>query len=685
MRLRSMLFRAPSSRAPSSGAPSTGSRSSRGAGRLISRALLVLAAALLVAAGAVGQVRGTTQLIGVDEITPGMRGYGLTVFRGTTPTRFDVEVIDVLHNFRPDQDLILIRTDHPILDSAHVVAGMSGSPIYLDGRLAGAYAYGWPFSRDPVAGVTPMANMLAELRRPVRIDAFPGAQPLARVGAAPRPTSAAAPTSRASLAGLAPFIGQEPVTATTALDAHAARLGVGPDASRSTMQPAATPLLVGGLDDNVVRMLEEQLGAFGLMVLQAGGGGSREPAPGTPTRFTDGGAVGVQLVRGDVAATAIGTVTHVDGDRSVAFGHPMLNAGQSGLPTAIARVLHVLSSDQRSFKIGEPVRSMGTLVHDRQSGIVVDSSLRAATVPVRLRIHGVPDAPRTEWNFEVASHRVLTPVLLNAAITNALSATASDSADVMFEATSRVFVSGRQEPHEVTDAGYSRMGAANAMALSQLRVFTLLEATYGNPFEEARAERVEVDLSVRFARDTLRILDASVAQREVDPGSTVAVRVITRRYGQPEEVRVVPVDIPERLAGQSVEVFVQGGGAVAMQHAQSRNLDDLLEAVHERYSNESMIVSLETSARGLRFAGHVVSHLPASALDTLQLRNDGDRTRPYVTFDRHEIPLDQVVSGAARVELVVRDVATSTARSSAPTPSARRPARRPSPLRTPTP
>ena len=152
--------------------------------RLLSGLCFVLSLTLLGAAIALS----TPGFIHVDEIKPGMKGYGLSVFRGTEPERFDVEVIDVLDNFRPDQDLILIRTPHPLLDRARGVAGMSGSPIYLDGRLAGAYAYGWSYGTDPVVGVTPIANMLAELERPVRLEMFPGAKPLPGCrGARPNP------------------------------------------------------------------------------------------------------------------------------------------------------------------------------------------------------------------------------------------------------------------------------------------------------------------------------------------------------------------------------------------------------------------------------------------------------------------------------------------------------------------
>lgn len=619
--------------------------------RLRQALILVAFAAILVSAGAVGQTRSPGPYIGVDEITPGMRGYGLTVFRGTRPERFDVEVIDVLHNFRPDQDLILVRTEHPILEQALVVAGMSGSPIYFDGRLAGAYAYGWPYTRDPVAGVTPIRNMVTEMRRAVRATPFP-APALPPRGR--RPTAALTPPGP-SLAGLPPYLGG-PVQATTALEAHAARLGIqrGQPASSATLQPAATPLMVGGMGEGVVRMLEEQLGDFGMMVLQAGGGGESQPPPGAPTSYENGGAVAVQLARGDVSLTAVGTVTLVEGQRVAAFGHPMLNAGETGLPTAVARVLHVLTSIARSFKISEPVRPVGALVHDRQSAVVVDTGVQAPTVPVRVQVLGVADAPRTEWNVEVASHRVMTPVLINAAISNALQATVADTSDVMFQATSRVWVGGRPQPIVVEDRGFSRAGPSNPLTLAQIRLFPILEVVYGNPFEEARIDRVEVDLTLRFERPTVRIVDASVSSREVNPGAVVPVRVVLRRWNQSEEVRVVPVRIPEHLAGESLEITIEGGLSVDVQTPQPRNLDELLATVHRRYPQTSMVVSIETPTRGLRVAGHVVENLPRSALDALQLRNDGDRNRPFVTYDRHEVALGEIVSGNARVELSVR-------------------------------
>lgn len=605
----------------------------------------------LVAAIAVAQSRSAT--IGVGEIRPGMRGYGLTVFRGTVPERFDVEVIDVLHNFQPDQDLILIRTDHPVLDHATVVAGMSGSPIYLDDRLAGAYAYGWPFGKDPVAGVTPIASMLAEIDRPVRPDSFPGAEKIGRP-LRPRPRAQAPRPSGSRLAGLAPYRGDSRRDAFDALTEHGRRHGL-PAAAPRGLARTATPLMLGGFTDVVADMLGDRLEPFGLLALQAGGSTRRAAAPGAPPpRFVDGGAIGVQLVRGDISATAVGTVTYVAGRRLVAFGHPMLNAGEIGLPTATARVLHILASESRSFKIAEADQPLGTLIHDRQAAIVVDAAVAAATVPVTINIHGVDGAPRTTWNVEVVDHRVLTPILTFAALANAVQATAADQTDVIFTARARVDVEG-QGTLELEDTGYMRAGPNDTGTLSRLRIFDVMEAAYGNPFERSRVTAAQIDLHVRFARDVLEITDVSVPNDEVDPGSTVNVHVVLRSYGQPEVVRIVPVRIPRHAAGQRVEVRIEAGDDAPLENPEPRNLADILRIVRNRYPSTTLAVSLKMPTRGLRFEGHVVRDLPGSALDSLSLVNNTSRGAPFVTVDRQLVNIGQVLTGSATIQLQVRD------------------------------
>ena len=591
----------------------------------------------------------------MDEIHPGMRGYGLTVFRGETPERFDVTVIDVLHNFRPDQDLILVRTDHPILDNASTVAGMSGSPIFLDGRLAGAYAYGWTFGKDPIAGVTPISSMLAEARRPERPMPAPLGSPVSVRPPRAAGVGAHRPQTAARLAGLAPYLGETRRTAFSALDEHAARFA--PMRSPAGVRLASTPLMLGGFTDDVVRLLSGRLDALGLMTLQVGGSGRTPAQPAAPRpHFVDGGSIGVQLVRGDVQATAIGTITHVIGGRRlVAFGHPMMNAGQITLPTCTSRVLHILASEERSFKIAEAVAPLGTLVNDRQAAIVVDEARVAETVPVTVRIRGVEGLPRNEWHMQVASHRSLTPMLIFAAISNALRAASSDQTDVVFTARSRVTID-RIGRVEVEDIGYVSEGVSDPGALLRMRLFSLLEVAYGNPFEEARVTNVELDLSLRFVHEEVEIRDAAVASNEVDPGATVPIHVTMRAFGGMETTRIVEVPIPVESAGQQVEIAFEAGDNVAIEQPIPRSLGDLVQMARAGYPATSMIVSTRMPLRGLRLRGHVVRSLPGSALDALQTSNDTEPAQIFTTSDRAVIDVGQVLEGSARIRLDVRRV-----------------------------
>jgi len=631
------------------------------------RSLLTLLSLVLGLLAFGGLAHSASQTLDVAQVRPGMKGYGLTVFRGTQPERFDVEVIDVLHNFRPDQDLILIRTEHPILEKALTVGGMSGSPVYLEGKLVGAYAYGWLFGKEPIAGVTPIANMLAEMRRPIDPELWRalGTQPRALAGLGPRqhPKStqrarARRPSSR-RVAGLDDDLGLERRGALQPLRSYArarAPRALG-DAAGARLFEASTPLMLGGFDDRTTELLAQELSPFGLLPLQAGGG-ARKPAQGKgkarqAPRFVDGGAIGVSLLRGDINATAIGTVTHVAGQRLVAFGHPMMNAGQPALPTSTARVLHVLASERRSFKIAEPDEPLGTLIHDRQPAIVVDTSFEADTLPLTLRIHGVPGAPRTRWDVRVASQRMLTPMLTFSALVNALSVTAAERNDVVFEAHSKVELEGHGSI-EVDDVGYSQGGVANPMALSQLRLFDVMGAAYGNPFEDVRVLGVEIDLTVRFGREVVTLVDAMVASKEVDPGSDVNVYLTLRRYGEPERMRIVRVPIPESAAGEKIELVFQPGPAVKLELPTPDDFVQVLDNVRTGYDARTLVVSTKLPSRGLRLRGHVVRDLPGSALDTLQLANESSPPAPFVTHTRRAIAMDEVLVGSARVKLEVR-------------------------------
>ncbi len=607
-----------------------------------------LLAAVTVAAAAFVLAQPALKTIAVESIRPGMKGYGLTVFRGTQPERFEVEVIDVLHNFRPDQDLILVKTVHPQLDHATIVAGMSGSPIYLEGKLAGAYAYGWSFGKDPIAGVTPIANMMAELRRPVRPNFMP-LQPLPR-----RPSLG---MSQALLSpSLFPYRGERR-DALFALNALSHKRTTTHDNRYPGLKQAVTPLMVGGLHDSTLSWLSEQLEPLGLVPLQAGGSSPRQPSVKSSVdhNYVNGGAIAVEMAHGDINMMGTGTVTYVEGKRVLAFGHPMLDAGEVGLPTATARVLHIFASYMRSFKIAESVHSLGALVHDRQSAIVIDTATKAETIPLKVKIAGLPKGLRQEWNVRIANHRMLSPLLVLVTTMNALKATVNDVTDVMYTVTSKVDIEGHGT-QTVQDFGYSEAGLGGAGFLSGIRLFSLIEAAFANPFEPAKVKAVDVQISLDFKRNVTRILRAAVSGDEVDPGTKIPVHVTFQRYGESERTEVIMVEIPERAAGRQIELVLEPGNLVNLEQPVPRSLDDVLGIIRNGFAANALVISLKMPTQGLRMQGHVVPDLPGSALDVLQPSNVSERSSAFVTQVRRAIDFKTALTGSAQLKLDVREV-----------------------------
>jgi len=596
---------------------------------------LVSVAAVLAGSGALlAQSRPAAALIPFDEVRPGMRGYGLTVFRGTRPERFEVEVIDVVHNFRPRMNAILIRPTHPTLEHAGTVAGMSGSPIYLDGRLAGAYAYGWEFGRDPVAGVTPIDAMLAELRRPRRTPAglLPGSQvPFeilqggARAEAAPAPWDGFARRAAAQRAPLPTQYG--------------------------ALVPVATPLTVGGMGDRALRHLAEALEPFGVVPVQAGGGGSRTPPADAPTRYEDGGAVAIRLLQGDVSGNATGTVTHVQGDQLVAFGHPMMGMGETAMPAGIARVMWILASERRSMKISEPVRDLGALVQDRPSTIVVDNRAAAPTVPVHVTVRGVDGAPHPEWNVRVAGHRMFAARLAGSVLETALEETAGDAGDVAWTVRTRVTLRGRA-PFEFVEHGANGAGVQLGLVAST----DFMSRVSDNAFGPIPIDAVDYAVDLRWARDFSYIRHVTLSQAEADPGDTVELRVQLARYGEAPETRTVRLPVPRALAGRDMEIDVASGADTSPDVAEPESLDDLVRNLTARYPDDALVVTVRLPGTGATLRGRVLHDLPNSAFDALRPGVSTDGADPLWNVQRTVVPVGRIILGRDRVRLRVREV-----------------------------
>jgi hypothetical protein len=617
--------------------------------------LFTVAAGLVVSLGvslplAHGDARSPT--IGVNEIHEGMKGYGLSVFKGTEPEKFDVEVIGVLHNFRPGQDLILVKTMHPRLSVTKNVKGMSGSPVYLDGgRLAGAYAYSLSsFMTEAVAGITPIKTMLDELHRPIP----PGFWPLehqAPLPLSPGKQGVSSPPQRH--ADFAPTRWDGSPGHYDLLE-HAQQIG-----ARMGMHdpngvvPAATPLLMSGMTEHAAAFAKKIFEPLGLEPLAAGGGQS--PAqPGDPTHFVDGGSLAVQLASGDVSFMGLGTVTHVEGNKLCGFGHPMMEAGDTAMPTALARVLWIYASDQHSFKVGESIKPLGALIQDRQSAVVADENAVAPTFPVHIDVVGAEGAPKKSWNMQVANERFMTGGLVASMIGSVIEATVQERRDVTWQLHSKLEIQNHGSL-EFDDFGVADGGMPEAGEWGGTRGVHAIGDILNNPWENTRISGVNATLTVHYTRDLWRIRGTELAEPEVTAGEKARLTIHLEPFAGPSVVRTVDVTMPMELAGKEVEIEVAPGYEVAPEQPTPENLAQLLiNEPRQSLNVKSIVVQFKLPSQGVTFGGHVADDLPDFALSALRPTSGTVTPEPFNSYSRTAFPMDRYVEGRDKVKVKVR-------------------------------
>jgi hypothetical protein len=591
-----------------------------------------------------------SDIMPLSDVKPGMKGYGLTVFSGTTPERFDVEVISTLHNFRPHQDLVLIKTPHPRLDIARTVAGMSGSPVYLNGKMIGAYAYGWLFGAEAIAGVTPIQSMLDELNRPLPKPIAP------RFGGSPLPSAEreAPKPARPTTAWSAPPMRYDLRAYARALGERTARARAAPEGT--SLAPASTPILFGGVGSTAMKLASDLLTPLGLEPLQAGGSSGNAPAPDAPMRYVDGGAIGVELVRGDISAMGLGTVTRVEGDKLIAFGHPMLNGGVTSLPTAIGKVHWILASQNRSFKIGEAVRSVGALVNDRQAAIVVDSKAKAPVFPMRFEIQGVPGAPHPIWNVQVAHDPFMAPSFAAMVFGNAVEATTSERRDMTWRAVSRLKLA-KYGTITLNDFGAGNGGPPGADDFARGRLVRAVGSLLANPWEDVGIERIDTVMKVDFQRDVSALRGARLLQPELDAGAPARIELSLENYRGAVETQVIDVPVPAELAGREVEIELEPGYDVERPIATPSNVAELVASLAQQsFDPESIVATFKLRENGAAYRGKVASRLPPGALDTLRPTTTSDAPETFVAEAQIAVPLKRFIVGKDTVRVDVRPI-----------------------------
>ncbi len=615
----------------------------------IGLALGVLASSL-VGVGAAYAVADPPDILPASEVKPGMKGYGLTVFSGVAPERFDVEILSTIKNVFPNQDLFLIKTpNHPRLDSAHLVAGMSGSPIFVNGKMIGAYSYGPSFAKEPIALVTPIKYMLEDLARPIPKGIAPrGGSPLATFEG---------PSLDKHERSARAFLGApEAYDLSKHAEQLAKRISSSAPPQDMGIGRATTPVLMGGTSSIGMQIAQKYLAPMGLEPLQAGGGGGSPAAADTSVKYVDGGAISVQLVRGDVSAAALGTVTKVVGDKLVAFGHPMMQGGLESLPTAVARVHWIMALTSRSYKLGEPVRPLGALVNDRQASIVIDTNAVAPMFPLHVKVNGAPGAPKTDWNMEVSADQFMSPIYTAIAIGSAAETTAAERNDTTFRSVSKLKIA-KYGTVTLVDFGAGAGSPIGPDDFIRGRLVRSIGSLLNNPWEQVTIESVDTEIRVSSEREVSGLRGAKALDPEIEAGSPVRIQLELQRFKGAIETKIIEVPVPAEMAGRDVEIDLAPGYEIERPLPSPESVAQLVANLpNQTYDPESIVASFRLRENGAAHRGKVASRLPAGAIDTLRSANDSNTPETFVAQSNTAIPLGRFLSGRDTVRIKVRPV-----------------------------
>ncbi len=594
-------------------------------------AVAAAALALTIGLAASGKAKDT-ETIPVDEIKPGMKGHGLTVFSGHDPERFDVEVISVIHSFLPDQDLILARCSHPVLDHAGVLAGMSGSPVYFDGRMAGAVAYAWRFAKDPIAGITPIASMTPYIDLPLMPPGL-GTGTAKIMGPSPHAPASAPPPGAAFWDRF--------------------------DLQGSQMVPLATPVsgsgpLAGGFLKALTSVLDSHfMLATPSSPAKAGkkGTAKKDKKSSKTTKFRPGDAIAVRLVGGDLDMAGTGTVTAVKGSRALGFGHPMFNWGEVRFPAARAEIHHCLASSAFSFKMSESGAALGSVVQDRQAGIMADMDVAPHTVDLDIRLRDTTRGLTQDWHMDVAHHSQATANLVRSALTSAVDHFALEVVDTVADGTYRIEVAGH-EPLIFDEKVFLSSGTLS-LAYSQ-RLSEALFAIMGSSFENARLDRVAVDLDLEYGHDVAVIAGAYASMDEVSEGDSVKVWVILKPHRGAEMTLGFELEVPQGTAGQDLRIDFKPGGHVPPDFAAPEDLDDVLDNLALGYPDDKVAALVQVPGAGVTVEGQMIGKLPLSALSTLQPKAAFLGEEPLATIERHFITTPYLLEGNVSINIKVK-------------------------------
>jgi hypothetical protein len=589
--------------------------------------LVVFSLFLLTVTGLASDLSLKAKILPLNQIHAGMRGVAYTVFQGTAPEPMEVEVLGILKDVNgPKGDVILVRLHGPKVEYTGVVAGMSGSPVYIDGKLVGALAFRiGEFSKEPIAGVTPIQEMLeiSELDRSKPNDI--------------QPASAKAPQVTTKTAS--PGVSSEPA------------------AYKDYLTPIETPLVFTGFSNQAFQRFAPQFHAAGIVPVM--GAGSVSPDEKQPEPLVPGSSISAVLVRGDMNIAATCTVTYLDASHLLACGHPLMQFGNVNLPMDKAEVLATLPSPANAFKIVNTTEQVGAFVQDRHNGILGVFNKQPQMIPVTLSIHGVT-SPKT-FHYEVLDNSKLTPLAMMATVFSALQGVNEYGEDTTYRMEGHIQVNGYPDV-DLRDMFAPGDGGQPTGVLVALSLGDRFSRIFDNSYEVPNLKGVDLSFDLVNDRRSARLESARTDMTEARPGDEVMVEAVLRPYRGERIVRRIPIRVPTSSSKGTLRILVSDGDTLdrirssGLPMGRQLDLGSIIAVLNKEHSNDRLYVSLLEADPEAMVQDKVMPTLPLSVMNVM----DGMRgTQDMVVLGESSVneastPLDYQVSGAQIIALTIK-------------------------------
>jgi hypothetical protein len=577
-----------------------------------------------------------TAFFPLKDIRPGMHGVGRTVFSGNRIEEFQVEILGVLDNIGPKESLILARLSGGPLEHTGVMQGMSGSPVYIDGKLAGAVAMAFPFSKDPIAGIRPIEDMV---------------RPVGSAGA-----SAPAPSQRARAGGPAPVaLADRDVI-------HALPKPQPLLAGDSRMIDIATPINFGGFSRSTLEAFTPQLRSLGLEPRQGITAGARiQPGMGNPADLKPGSMISVQLMSGDLSVGADGTVTYIDGNRVYAFGHRFLAIGATALPFARADVITLLPNVNTSFKLSSAREWMGTINRDGDTALAGELGKRAGLVPVSV---GIVRGGRhvDSYQMQMVDDPLLSPLLIQMAVYSVIDSTERTVGPASIRVSGQIDFQNAPAPVRLNNLFSADNGAALQVSLNAaIPVAYVMQSG----FDALRLKRVAFEIEAFDQKKQLNIDSVSVSRREVRAGDRVSLNVLLTGENGAETTRQIDYQVPIGAQPGPLYFTVSDAGAANLTDFRQvltstpHSPAQLITTVNNLHPNNKAYVRVWRPDPAFQLEGVDMPSLPPSAALVLEGSQPSMAGISQVRNSRiAEIEIDggdQVISGVKTIQVEVKE------------------------------